>query len=301
MKPVGIFLLLAACAAAQQEAEPKFSFAVFADIQYGDQPTAGKREYRKSLGKLQQAVDALNARGRLAFAIQLGDLIDSKAADLDSVLSLYNRLETTKRHVLGNHDFAMQRGPLVSRLGMPSPYYDFAVDGWRFVVIDGMDISVSPGSRATGSAQHSLADNMLQSLRLKPAANAVDWNGAVGEQQFAWLRNVLQRASQVNERVILFCHFPVLRESSTPAHLLWNHEEVVSLIQQQSVIAGWFNGHDHQGGYAEHNGVHYVTFPGMVESGDRNSYTVVNVFADRMELEGAGAAPSRTLRIASRH
>ena len=290
------FLLLALVAGAQ----PRFSFAVLADVQYGDQPTAGKREYRNSLGKLQQAVDALNARGNLAFAIQLGDLIDSKAADLDTVLPLYNRLETRKRHVLGNHDFSMPRERLVSRLAMPTAYYDFAVEGWRFVVTDGMDISVAPGSRSATSAQYSLAEKMLQSLRLKRTANAVDWNGAVGEQQFAWMRGVLDRASQANERVILFSHFPVLRESSTPAHLLWNHEEVVGLIQRQPSVAGWFNGHDHQGGYAEQNGVHYVTFPGMVESGERNSYTVVHVYADRLELEGFGTAPSRTLRIAAR-
>lgn len=287
-------LFVAMIAAGQQ---PRFSFAVFADIQYGDQPTAGKREYRKSPGKLQDAVTALNARGDLAFAIQLGDLIDSKASDLDSIHATYNRLAARKYHVLGNHDFSMQRELLVSRLGMPSAYYDFGLNGWRFVVLDGMDISVSSGSRAAESPAHLRAQQALQLLRQTRAANAVDWNGAIGEEQIAWLRGVIERAARNGERIILFCHFPILRAASTPAHLLWNHEDLLRLIEGQPAVASWFNGHDHAGGYAERNGIHHVTFPGMVESGERNSYTVVKVFADRLELEGVGTAPSRTLPI----
>jgi len=38
-----------------------------------------------------------------------------------------------------------------------------------------------------------------------------------------------------------------------------------------------------------------VTFPGMVESGVKNSYTIVDVYNDRLELRGLGTAPSRTL------
>ena len=94
-----------------------------------------------------------------------------------------------------------------------------------------------------------------------------------------------------------FCHYPVLRESSTPAHLLWNHETVRQILEAEPSVAVWFNGHDHQGGYAERNGIHYVMFPGMVESGEQNAYTVVNVYADRLELDGTGSHPTRTLRI----
>jgi hypothetical protein len=78
-----LFMLLAATVCTM--AQPKFSFAVLTDIQYGDQPTVGKRDYRASIGKLREAVAALN-RQELKFAIQLGDLIDSKAEDLDPIL-----------------------------------------------------------------------------------------------------------------------------------------------------------------------------------------------------------------------
>jgi manganese-dependent ADP-ribose/CDP-alcohol diphosphatase len=295
MKPLTILLLSPLLAIAQD-----FSFAVLTDIQYGDQATAGKREYRESLPKLQRAVEALNTRKGLAFAIQLGDLIDSREADLDPILSVYNRIAASRRHVLGNHDFATPREALVRRLGMPGAYYEFASGGWRFLVLDGMDLSVNPGSRPEGTPQLRRALEMFDGLRAGKQANANDWNGGIGQEQLDWLQDRLLRAARAGERVIVFCHFPVLRESSTPAHLLWNHQALVGILEANPAVAAWFNGHDHQGGYAARNGIHYVTFPGMVESGEQTAYTIVNVSADRLELNGSGTHPTRALRIAPR-
>jgi hypothetical protein len=277
-------LLVAGGACAE---EPVFSFAVLTDIQYGDQPDAGKREYRRSLGKLREAVDALNRRGGLAFAIQLGDLIDSRAADMDTILPLWRSLGTRTYNVAGNHDFAMPRAELLSRLDVGPGYYGFARAGWRFLVLDGMDLSVrNPEGLA-----------LFERLKAASAPNAQDWNGGIGAAQLEWLRAELARAAEAHERAIVFCHFPVLAESSTPAHLLWNHEAVRRIFAASPAAAAWFNGHDHAGGYALRDGIHYVTFPGMVESGAKTSYTVVRVFPRRLELEGTGTAPSRTLKL----
>jgi len=268
-------------------AQPRFSFGVLTDIQYGDQESTPKRDYRASMGKLKEAVEALN-REPLEFAIQLGDLIDSRAADLGPILSVFDRLRARRYSVLGNHDFSAGREGLVPRL-TPSAYYRFGAEGWRFLVVDGMDVSV----------RDAVGAKMLASLKSAGAKNAQEWNGAIGPAQLAWLRGELDDAAQKHERVIVFCHFPVLTESSTPAHLLWNHAEVVAVLESHPAVAAWFNGHDHAGGYAERNGIHYVTFPGMVESGSRNSYSVVRVFADRLELVGSGTAPRRVLRLRS--
>ena len=181
---------------------------------------------------------------------------------------------------------------------MPGAYYEFAVNGWRFLVMDGMDLSVADGSRAPGTPQRESGQDMFEHLRAARAPNANDWNGGIGPRQLDWLRDCLKRASHNHECVVLFCHHPVLRESSTPAHLFWNHEAVRQILDSEPSVAAWFNGHDHQGGYAARNGIHYVTFPGMVESGEQTAYTVVDVYADRLELEGTGSHPTRTLRIA---
>jgi manganese-dependent ADP-ribose/CDP-alcohol diphosphatase len=294
MRVLPLVVLIPVLALSQQT---PFSFAVFTDIQYGDQATAGKREYRKSLPKLREAVEALNARKDLAFVIQLGDLIDSRAMDLDPILSVYNRLAVPTRHVLGNHDFSMPRDTLVRRLGLPAAHYDFAFGGWRFLVLDGMDLSIASGSRLEGTPEREQGRKLFETLR---GPNATDWNGGIGRQQLGWLRESLRRASNAGEHVIVFCHFPVLVESSTTAHLLWNHEAVREILESEPSVLAWFNGHDHQGGYAERNGIHYVTFPGMVESGEQTSYTIVNVSPDRLEFEGVGTAPKRILRIVGR-
>lgn len=281
-----VALLLAAGFARAEQ--PVFSFAVLTDIQYGDQPDAGKREYRRSLEKLRDAVEALNRRGGLAFAIQLGDLIDSRASDMDTILPVWRKLDTRTYNVAGNHDFAMPRAELMPRLQMGPGYYEFARAGWRFLVLDGMDLSVKGGQGL----------ELFERLKAQGAPNAQEWNGGIGAAQLAWLRGELARAAAARERVLVFCHFPIVAEASTPAHLLWNHDAVREAIAASPAVAAWFNGHDHAGGYALRDGIHYVTLPGMVESGAKASYTVARVFPDRLELEGTGTAPSRILRVA---
>ncbi len=99
---------------------------------------------------------------------------------------------------------------------------------------------------------------MLASLKERRAPNAQDWNGAAGVQQREWLQRTLEDASRRNERAVVFCHFPVLEEATTPAHLLWDHEEVLSILDRQPAVAAYMCGHDHQGGYAERNGMRLV-------------------------------------------
>ena len=278
-------LLMWMAGALAATAQPRFSFGVLTDIQYGDQATAGKRDYRASLRKLREAVPELN-REQLDFVIQLGDLIDSKAVDLEPILSVFNQLTPPRYNVLGNHDFAASRAILKQSFGQPA-YYSFSAKGWRFLITDGMDVSV----REPAGAQ------ILEALQKRGAANAHEWNGAIGGEQLKWLQAELDDAGRKHERVIVFCHFPLLAKASTPAHLLWNYDEVLQVLESHPAVVAWFNGHDHAGGYAEQNGIHHVTFPGMVESGSRNSYTVVRVYEDRLELDGTGTAPHRVLQL----
>lgn len=248
-------LLLGAAAA-----QAPFRFGVVADVQYADQDTAGRRDYRAALGRLRACVEEFN-RAALAFAIQLGDIVDGGAANYARVLEEFNRVRAPRYHVRGNHDAEVAT----------VRYYDFAAHGWRFVVLDGMDINVAqPAGRA-----------MLAQLKGRP--NATTWNGAAGDGQKRWLDTVLAAATRRGERAIVFCHFPVMEGSATPPHLLWNAAEVVAILERHAAVAAFFSGHDHRGGYAEHNGIHYVTFPGMVEGGQG---AVVTVRPGRIELPG---------------
>lgn len=128
--------------------------------------------------------------------------------------------------------------------------------------------------------------------------NAVGWNGAVGEAQREWLVAELAAARAANERVIVFAHAPVLEAASTPAHLVWDHAEVVALLAAEPHVAAYFAGHDHAGGYAQADGIHFVTVAGMVEADPAvNAYGVVEVYEDRIVVQGVGDVTSRTLPL----
>jgi hypothetical protein len=69
---------------------------------------------------------------------------------------------------------------------------------------------------------------------------------------------------------------------------------MVDLVNDYPCVAGWFCGHDHQGGYVESNGVHYVNFKGMIEASS-NAYAIVELSADRLRIKGFANEPSRNL------
>ena len=131
---------------------------------------------------------------------------------------------------------------------------------------------------------------------------AQPWNGKISDQQLSFLDITLQDAGQKGQNVLIFCHFPVLEGCARSSHLLLNHAEVVRVIREHadSVVAV-FAGHDHFGGYATDYGVHYLTFPGMVEAND-NAFAVLTICSDSVEIdiEGYGRVQSQTLLRNSR-
>lgn len=289
---IALALALLVCASLAQD-RPLTRFAVIADVQYADKDSAGARDYRASVGKLERAAAEIN-QIEPAFAIQLGDLIDEGAANMDRILASYGRIGARKYHVVGNHDAAgVERRELLKRWGLTNSYYEFPEAGWRFIVLDGTDLSVM-GGWPRSSEHFTMGLKMLDQLKAAQAPNAQDWNGGVGERQMKWLSAALARATQKKERVIVFGHQPMLRAASTPAHLLWNHYAVRQTLEASGVVAAYFCGHDHNGGYALARGIHHVTMPGMVEAPEP-TYAVVEIYRDRLEVRGAGRAPNRTL------
>ncbi|MEI8205859.1 MAG: metallophosphoesterase [Kiritimatiellales bacterium] len=146
--PAVLLLLCAFTLNAQPPPEKTpFTFAVLADVQYGDKDSRKLRHYRESLQRLDECVADLNYRNP-AFVIQLGDIIDGyagdiarSAQDLDTVLATYNRLAMPHYSVFGNHCVMANRDSLLQKYGLEKSYYDFTIpeaEGWRFVVLDGM-------------------------------------------------------------------------------------------------------------------------------------------------------------------
>ena len=62
-------------------------------------------------------------------------------------------------------------------------------------------------------------------------------------------------------------------------------------------MAAYINGHNHAGNYGEKDGIHYLTMKGMVDT-LKNSYGVVEVYEDRLALNGFGRQENREMKLA---
>jgi len=288
---LGMAITATTSAFAKEEEKPKFEFGIVPDAQYCDCEINGTRYYTNSLDKLMDAVQTFNSE-EVDFTVQTGDLIDRNLSSFSDILPIYNSIEGPKYHVLGNHDFPVTTDEVIDILGMPNQYYDFKYKNWRFVVLDTNDLSLY--ANPEGSDKYQQAQEMYNSLKANNEINAQTWNGGVSEEQLTWLRGVLKKAAQSQEKVVVLSHMPVYPENN---HNVWNDEAVIAELEAAGNVVAYFNGHNHAGNYGVKNGIHYVNLKGMVETDDTNSYSIVRVYKDRLEVDGYGRETDRILKI----
>lgn len=269
----------------------KITIGAFADCQYCDCETRGTRYYRNAFEKLETAIDYFNREKDIDFVVNLGDLIDH---GFDNFAPLKPLLEKSKKpvfHVLGNHDFSVEPEYLPqvpAQFRLSKTYYSFSKKGWKFIFLDGNDISVfSPDRQKAGMARE-----MSAQLKKDGKPNHHEWNGAIGEEQLLWFKDQLEEASGQNEKVVVFCHYPVLPYES---HTLWNQAEIVALIENYPCVKLWLNGHNHAGNYAFHHGVHFVNLKGMIETENENAYSTIVLGENTIEITGFGREKSQSL------
>ncbi len=283
--------LFAAVPAAAQDI-PLVRFGAIADPQYAPAPPRGTRYYANSLWKLSEAIEALNGED-LNFVVTLGDIIDRHVDAYNHILPLYQKVETDNWFVLGNHEYDVgkdyvQTVPMY--LGMKDRYYTFVENGVRFITTDGNDLSIY--ATPADTPRRDEAEAMYNALVAAEAVNAKTWNGGVGQEQLAWLKGELDAAQEAGELVIIFNHFPAAPDNN---HNLWNYKDMQAMLGQYDNVMAYFNGHNHAGNYGAIDGVHYVTVEGMLETADTTAYAIVEVYADRIEMQGFGRASDRTL------
>lgn len=274
-----------------------FRFGVIADPQFAPVPnTYGvkTRYYSNSVWKLNEAIAHLNSED-LEFVITLGDLVDRYWESFQNVLPLYDELKHKKFFLLGNHDFTTPNHSLqtlVRTVSMPAPYYDFVRHGYRFIVLDGSEISLF--ALPDGDPRRALAERRLAELKASGAKNAQSYNGSLSDTQFEWLRRKVQEAVAADQKIIIMNHYPVYPEHETNA---WDSERLIQLVTETPNIVAYFNGHNHAGNYGEKGGKHFLTFRGMVETPTDTAYAIVEVLPDRLEVKGFGLQESRTLNL----
>lgn len=133
-----------------------FRVGIVSDVQYADIKDGHSflgvpRYYRASLEGLRRAVSGWQAQ-KVDFGIQFGDLIDGfhpkdqSETAMKSVLDEFALLQKPVYHMIGNHClYNLSRQRLNEVLGIQgvSSYYSFSPHtAWRFVVLDGYDVSM---------------------------------------------------------------------------------------------------------------------------------------------------------------
>jgi 3',5'-cyclic AMP phosphodiesterase CpdA len=295
MKIYGILIITAAMMAGCATQPKPLTFSVIADVQYADKDTKDGRYYRDSLAGLVFFVRQCNQQ-RVDFAVQLGDLIDGSdnaGRDLDYVLTVYGKLNCPHYHVLGNHDFAgISRRKLLRRLGLERGYYTFEKKGLQFVVLDTQDIAIQ-GGWPKDSTPYKKAEEMLLDLTKQKRPNAQPYNGGLGNKQLVWLDEVLADAKKKNQDVVVFGHLPLWPD--TDKHTAWNAEKARKIFEQHGCVRAYLCGHNHAGGYAQQNGIHYLTLPAAVNDSSGKTWATIQVRPDRMEIKGTGNVEDKTL------
>ena len=274
--------------------KPILKVGLVADPQYSNKPTKGSRYYKESLWKLEEAIDTFNYEN-VDFVQSLGDIIDAEWGSYDAILPIYNMLNPSIKnyHLLGNHDFSVDSthlSGLIEKLSMPDYYYSYSKKGWRFIVLDATDYSYF------SNPLHHYDINKIDSYyeNTKEKSNKQSWNSAIGEVQQDWLKQELATANSLNQKVILFSHLPIRPKGN--AHNLWNDFEIVDILENSANVVAFINGHNHVGGYAFENGIHYITLYGMVET-MIGSYGILEIHKDKLVLRGYGNQESLQLNI----
>ncbi|RAX43086.1 metallophosphoesterase [Rhizobium tropici] len=275
---------------------PLFRFGVIADPQYADlEPNLTLNRYpAKSLDKLRNAIEEFN-RHDLAFVVTLGDIIDREWKSFDAILPVYEILRHPKYFLLGNHDFAVapqNLGSVPARVGMPAAYYDFSHCGYRFIALDGNEISLF--APPEGDPRRQEAKNLMKALDRAGALNGQRWNGAISDAQYDWLAAKLREAKAAGEKVFILNHYPVFPENG---HNALDSDRMLALLAEHDHVVAYLNGHNHAGNFGAVEGTYFVNFKGMVDTEDSSAYAIVSVHADRLDIEGFGREESRALAL----
>jgi predicted phosphodiesterase len=274
-----------------QNARPLVTFGVVADVQYADNDPAGNRYYRNSGSRLKEAYDSFR-RDSVDFVVNLGDLIDGDFSSYAPMMNIISSSGIKTYHVTGNHDYAVEnryksRLPVLS--GHRKGYYSFSKEDFTFIFLNGNEISTYASSNKASVKEGS---EYLEMLKARATVNAVEWNGGISKTQLDWLKEQLDMASAEKRKVMIFCHFPVYPEN---VHNLFNYKEVLQILGKYNNIIAWMSGHNHAGNYGNFNMIHFVTFRGMVESDDRNSYATVEIYRNKIWIRASGREKNQIL------
>jgi len=277
-------------------ASDKITFAVVSDLQYAPLPPVKNRYFANAGKKLREALSEINRR-QPDFLINLGDTIDRGFENFREIAPLFHKAYMPIYQVLGNHDYEVDdalKSRVPEALGIAN-YYHFSIRKWRFIVLDGNEISTF--ANLPGSPNYCKAEKLLQNMAQNQCINAHFWNGGISERQLQWLETTLQEATNKKESAIIFCHYPLF---PLDKHNLLNAAEVMKTIDKYPCTKAWLCGHNHHGNYGMCNDIHFINMKGMVEGEFDNAWSIVSLDDHCISVEGFGNEISARLILRTR-
>ncbi len=174
------------------------------------------------------------------YIIQLGDFCHPEKA-AEKLMKSWDAMPYPKHHVLGNHDMDKGTKEDIQKLwGMQKRYYDFDVNGWKFIVID--------------------MNNLKKGDQYVPYANA---NFYVNSSMRSWpdpeqLKWLDQTLGKTDLPVIIYTHQP-FDQPEKPQHsailnVIKKHQTTDKHPKVKAVICG----HQHQDWHRQVHGTHHI-------------------------------------------
>lgn len=281
--PVMITLLLCRMAAPALAEKPQLRFGLIADPHYADQDSKAGRQYRKAKELFRQTLLRLNQEQDLAFIMVLGDIVDgTKEDEMPQMIAMAQESRVPVKYLAGNHDLARySEEQLKTFFGNNDLFEDFAIAGVRFLVINSQDVSLA--ADATSGRRQAAKDFLA--ARAGVLFNSTD--GMLSAERKQWLQNQLTAAEAAGEDVVVFSHAPVWYLASNNRELMWDHQEILAILDRCPRLRAFFAGHNHGGGLSPRRRVLHKTVKALVNATTPVA-NVVSVYADRIELTGIG-------------
>lgn len=294
MKKIFLLLILFVGGCYYQPAEKsEITIGIVTDVQYCPCEPNNIRFYNNSLAKLDSCIKYFNS-ANVDFVAHLGDAIDRDFNNFDVVLPRFMNSTAPVYFVLGNHEFSVEeeyKTQVVSKLKMKNDYYTISKDDWLFIFLNGNDLSFRTPQDSLQKAER---DSLYAKLIRTGRCNTGKANGGLGSEQLGWLKNHLEEADMKQKKVIVMCHFPIY---PVACHSLFNDEELTALLTNYKCVKAYFCGHNHAGGYALKDGIHFINFKGMVDTETSPAFAKVTLTQDSLLVEGRGREQSRRLKI----
>ena len=125
----------------------------------------------------------------------------------------------------------------------------------------------------------------------------------MSQEQLEWIRQELAEAQRSGDLTIVLTHLPCDPGAANPVCLLWNFNELQDIFKDfKGTVPLVLAGHYHPGGYSYNSETqtHHVTIQSPLNAPVETpmAHGVVELFPDRILIQGRGIVPSRELPLA---